>query len=83
MSFFARSAQGLFASRNLSAHLLRGAFAAACLYWAVTHESVSPMPALLAGVAALVALRGCPLCWTMGLVETVSQRLKARHASAR
>jgi hypothetical protein len=26
-----------------------------------------------AGVAALVALRGCPMCWTVGLVETLSQ----------
>lgn len=81
MSFFARSRHGLFASRSLLAHLLRGAFAAACLYWAVTHESTTPVPALLAGVAALVALRGCPMCWTLGLIETVSQRLKARGRS--
>jgi hypothetical protein len=26
-----------------------------------------------AGVAALVALRGCPMCWTVGLVATLSQ----------
>jgi type VI protein secretion system component VasF len=23
------------------------------------------------GAAALVALRGCPICWTIGLVETI------------
>jgi hypothetical protein len=25
------------------------------------------------GVAAVVALRGCPMCWTVGLVVTLSQ----------
>jgi hypothetical protein len=29
---------------------------------------------LLAGLLALVAMRGCPVCWTIGLVETIRQR---------
>jgi hypothetical protein len=26
-----------------------------------------------AGLLALVAMRGCPVCWTIGLVETIRQ----------
>jgi len=26
------------------------------------------------GLLALVAMRGCPACWTIGLVETILQR---------
>jgi hypothetical protein len=28
---------------------------------------------LLAGLLSLVAMRGCPVCWTIGLVETIRQ----------
>jgi hypothetical protein len=30
--------------------------------------------ALLPAVAALVCFRGCPMCWTFGLIETVIDR---------
>ena len=57
----------------LGAHLMRGAAAAALLAWAIVHQTAHPWLSLGAGVAALVALRGCPMCWTMGLVETLSR----------
>ena len=65
---------GLFGSAFLGAHLMRGAVAAVLLACAIVHETAHPWLSLGAGVAALVALRGCPMCWTMGLVETLSQR---------
>ena len=71
--FFARG-RGVFSSARLAAHLLRGAVAAALLAWAVSDEAAHPVPALVAAAAALVALRGCPLCWTVGLVETLAER---------
>ena len=43
------------------------------LAWAIVHRTAHPWLSLGAGVAALVALRGCPMCWTVGLVETLSQ----------
>jgi len=43
------------------------------LAWAIVHQTAHPWLSLVAGVAALVALRGCPMCWTVGLVETLSQ----------
>ena len=63
----------MFGSAFLGAHLMRGAAAAALLAWAIVHQTAHPWLSLGAGVAALVALRGCPMCWTMGLVETLSQ----------
>ena len=62
----------MFGSAFLGAHLMRGAAAAALLAWAIVHQTAHPWLSLGAGVAALVALRGCPMCWTVGLVETLS-----------
>ena len=64
---------GMFGSAFVGAHLMRGAAAAALLAWAIAHHIAHPWLSLVAGVAALVALRGCPMCWTVGLVETLSQ----------
>lgn len=71
MNYFRRA--GMFGSASLSAHLMRGAAAAALLAWAIVHQTGRPWLSLGAGVAALVALRGCPICWTLSLVETLSQ----------
>ncbi|TGN82660.1 hypothetical protein EOW77_0025980 [Bradyrhizobium yuanmingense] len=62
----------MFGSSYLAAHLMRGAAAAALLAWAIVHQTEDPWLSLEAGVAALVALRGCPMCWTVGLIETLS-----------
>ena len=64
---------GMFGSTLLGAHLLRGAAAAALLAWAIVQQTAHPWASLGAGVAALVALRGCPMRWTVGLVETLSR----------
>ena len=63
----------MFGSAFLGAHLMRGAAVAALLACAIVHHTAHPWLSLGAGVAALVALRGCPMCWTVGLVETLSQ----------
>jgi len=65
----------MFGSAFLGAHLTRGAAAAALLAWAIVHQTAHPW-LFFAGVAALVALRGCPMCWTVGLVETLSGRVE-------
>ena len=49
----------MFGSAFLGAHLMRGAAAAAILAWAIVHQTAHPWLSLGAGVAALVALRGC------------------------
>jgi uncharacterized membrane protein YdbT with pleckstrin-like domain len=65
---------GMFGSAFLWVHLMRGAAAAALIAWAIVNQTAHPWLSLGAGVAAFVALRGCPMCWAVGLVETMLQR---------
>ena len=69
-----RSPAGLFATQTLTGHVIRGAVAFALLYLAVEQQHLHPVASLLAGLLALVAMRGCPVCWTIGLAETIRQR---------
>jgi hypothetical protein len=68
----------MFASKTIAAHLSRGVTAAALITWALLHQSSSPVFAVAAGVLAVVAMRGCPLCWTLGLLETIGERIRVR-----
>ena len=68
----------MFASKTIAAHLVRGVTAAALIAWALLHQSSNPAFAVAAGVLAVAAMRGCPLCWTVGLFETIGERLRAR-----
>jgi len=60
-----------FASATLAAHLARGVLAATLITLAISTNARFPWLAACAAVAAVVLLRGCPMCWTVGLVETV------------
>ena len=60
-----KSQFGLFASQTLSGHLIRGAVAFALLYVAISLQNVIPVGSALAALLALVAMRGCPACWTI------------------
>jgi hypothetical protein len=64
----------MFASRTVVGHLMRGGIAAALIAWALLHQASDPVFAVAAIVLAVVAMRGCPLCWTLGLVETIANR---------
>ncbi len=72
-----KSPAGLFATQTLSGHLIRGAVAFALLYVALRQQHAHPAWSAVTGLLALVAMRGCPACWTIGLVETIQQRLRA------
>ena len=65
---------GLFASGSVAEHLARGAVAGALLWWAIPNQDAHAGLALAAGGLAIVALRGCPMCWAIGLVETLRGR---------
>jgi hypothetical protein len=69
-----RSPSGLFATQTLTGHVIRGAVAFALLYLAIGQQLIHPVASLGAGLLALVAMRGCPMCWTIGLIETIRQR---------
>lgn len=62
-----------FASASLSRHLARGAigFGAVVGSFALL-PAVGPVALLLLPVG-LVALRGCPACWAIGLLQTLSR----------
>lgn len=64
-------------SRSLSLHLLRGAGAVALLVLGLVYADAMPwlLPMALAG--AVVLLRGCPMCWLMGLFEAMSKRQRS------
>jgi len=66
----------MFASTSIAAHLTRGVLAAALIAWAVLNQSSSPASAVIAIVLAIVAMRGCPMCWALGLVETIGNRMR-------
>jgi hypothetical protein len=73
----------VFASRSIAAHLIRGAAAATLLIWAWLQQSVNPLFAGVALVMALVAMRGCPTCWTLGLFETIANLRSHTHSPTR
>ena len=69
--------RSVFASSSVQLHLMRGAigFGLIAAAFALT-PSHGPVALLLAPIG-VVALRGCPTCWIVGLVETISAgRLK-------
>jgi hypothetical protein len=68
------SPSGLFATRTVTGHVIRGAAAFALLYLAIGQQHFHPVASVLAGLLAVVAMRGCPVCWTIGLAETIQQR---------
>ena len=71
--FLGKSPSGLFATQTLTGHVIRGAVAFALLYLAIEQQHLHPVASLMAGLLALVAMRGCPVCWTIGLAETIRQ----------
>jgi hypothetical protein len=64
--------RGQFASTSLPRHLARGAIGFGGLIGGLALIPVVGFAALLLIPVGMVALRGCPTCWTMGLIQTLS-----------
>jgi hypothetical protein len=62
----------LFASRSVAEHMLRGVLVLVLVVLALGQASAHPV-ALLLLLPAVVAWRGCPTCWALGLAATVSR----------
>jgi hypothetical protein len=71
----------MFASKTISAHLARGAIGIAALATAFSAANTHPWLALAALPLAFIAFRGCPTCWTLGLIQTVVARLQGKARS--
>jgi len=61
-----------FASRSLLRHVVRGAVGFGALIGAPALTPVFGLGSLLLAPLGLLALRGCPLCWAIGLLQTIS-----------
>jgi hypothetical protein len=66
----------MFASPNVATHLLRGVVGLGGLATAVSLSTAHPFLSFALLPPALLALRGCPTCWTIGLIQTVAARCR-------
>jgi hypothetical protein len=61
-----------FGNRSLVNHLARGVLGFGALMAALKGYDLFGWPALLLIVVSVWALKGCPICWTIGLFETAA-----------
>jgi hypothetical protein len=64
----------MFASHTLLEHILRGAVGIGALWFAIAIAAGHPWSSLALGALVLLAFRGCPICWTIGLFETARRQ---------
>ena len=64
----------IFRSPTVAFHILRGILGFGVLAIALYYAPIVGWWALVPGIAAFVCLGGCPMCWTVGLVDTVLRR---------
>ncbi|MGX1778421.1 hypothetical protein ACWIGW_40385 [Nocardia brasiliensis] len=62
-----------FASRSLPVHLAKGAIGFGFLAASMALLPILGWIGVLLVVPGLVALRGCPACWAIGLAQTLSR----------
>ncbi|SDR79959.1 hypothetical protein SAMN04488570_0421 [Nocardioides scoriae] len=62
----------LFASRSVAEHVVRGVVGLVLVVLALAYAGTTAW-ALLLVVPAVVAWRGCPTCWALGLAATLSR----------
>jgi hypothetical protein len=61
-----------FASGSVARHLMRGAIGFGLIGAALALLGSMGPAALLLAPLGMVALRGCPTCWIVGLLQTIS-----------
>ena len=69
----------MFASETLIEHVLRGTVGIGALWYAVAIAEIHPWASLALGALVLLAFRGCPIRWTIGLFETATQHIVKRR----
>jgi len=77
------SRKTMFASNDLVEHLVRGIVGISALSYALSISLPHPFFSLALAGVSMVAFRGCPICWTIGLVETTYRKFKRHHAAPR
>ena len=61
----------VFGNRTIGLHILRGILALAAIYGSFSTMNYTIWPSIILLPAAIFLLKGCPICWTMGLIETI------------
>ncbi|MDN3241989.1 hypothetical protein [Glycomyces tritici] len=64
---------GSFASKSVPRHVARGVLGFGLLIAAFALLPAFGLVSLVLAPVGLLALRGCPVCWVLGLIETVSR----------
>jgi hypothetical protein len=62
-----------FASKSVTAHLARGVLGFGLIAGSVALIPVIGLFSLLLAPPGVLALRGCPTCWAIGLAQTISR----------
>lgn len=62
-----------FASKSVPRHLARGVIGFGLIIGSIALVPAYGPITLLAAPLALIAFRGCPTCWMVGLVQTISR----------
>ncbi|MFE9630906.1 hypothetical protein [Streptomyces sp. NPDC006463] len=62
-----------FASKSVPRHLARGAIGFGLIIGSIALVPIAGPATLLAAPLALIAFRGCPTCWMVGLAQTISR----------
>ncbi|WP_425228470.1 hypothetical protein [Sphingomonas sp.] len=64
-----------FGNRSLTVHLARGIIGTVALIAALRGYDMIGWPALLLAGVTVWAFKGCPMCWTVGLIETAAFKI--------
>jgi hypothetical protein len=68
----------MFASKSVVEHLARGLVGGGALLASVVCLTAQPWLSVGALGLGLLALRGCPTCWTIGLLQTLLARARGK-----
>ena len=69
----------MFCSRSVGVHLLRGIAAFSLIVLTFYFGASQPLLAIPLLLGAFFLLRGCPMCWMVGLFETIRNQRQAKH----
>ncbi|WP_181139512.1 hypothetical protein [Streptomyces sp. Ru71] len=70
-----------FAGKSVPRHLARGVIGFGLIIGSIALVPVAGPATLLAAPLALIAFRGCPTCWMVGLAQTISRGRLERNCA--
>jgi len=68
-----------FGNKTIRVHLLKGILGLIALYISINTISRTVWPSIILIPLVLYLLKGCPACWTMGLIETIVMAVHKRN----